>query len=630
MACEPELDRLTRDEKEVHLEPRVMSVLVYLAENAGRVVGKDELLREVWQGTFVEEIAVARSVSDLRRALGDDTQHPTFIETIPKRGYRLLAPVTAPSPDHVSTPAPEHVRRRFALALSAILIACAGAVLVILLRREAPRVGETAPRIRSLAVIPLRTLSNRSEEKYFADGMTDALTSDLAQIHALRVVSGASLLRQNDRKATVGEIVRKLSVDALLEGSVMRSGDDVRLTLSLVEPGGSVRWSRTYLRPLRDVFSLQGDVARDVADNVQALVEPRVAARLARSRPVDTEAYIDYLKGRAAWQTRDRAGFALARQLLTKAIARDPDFAPAHASLAISRVLEANHSLASPEEAFGQAKREAIRAIALDPRLAEAHAALAGVLGSFEWDVDGANREARLMVDLEPSNATYRMWNAQALTVSGRLEDAIAEADAALKLDPLSAWVQSCFAELLRFAGDDDRALRLWDAAAALSPPKRLEARYFEGLILATEGKEKEAIDAFARSHPEDAKMLFADFASAGFDEAMRRKQQRELDRIFAAGGRNDRSQTAVIAQYYVLAGNLNEAIRWLERARKERSADLPSTLASIAFDPWPLAQPVKDDPRFDRLLQQVGSPPMQAYRDAAKRTRLRYSPAQR
>jgi TolB-like protein/DNA-binding winged helix-turn-helix (wHTH) protein len=611
-----------------------MAVLVYLSQRCGEVVGKEELLREVWSGAHIEDVAVARSISELRRALGDDAANPRFIETIPKRGYRLIAPVqVAPSSARDAAAvdaAPGASSQRHRTRRPRLLIACSvflllGGVAALLHWRQRPAATVTARPITSVAVLPLRNLSGDPEQQFFADGMTEALTSDLAQIRAVRVVSGAS--RQRLAGSPLPEVASGLDVDGLVDGAISRSGDSLRLTIRLVERNGTVRWSRSYTAQMSDVFALQGDVAREVADEIRVTVEPRVAARLEHRRPVDSEAYVAYLQARQAWLSRTAEGFTLARRHFATALSEDPDFAPAHAGLAICRGLEANRLLVPAAEAYAEARREAERALALDPDLAEAHAALALVHGSYDGDLETSHRELRRAIELEPSNANYRMWMGQGLVMEADLVGAIRELEAALRLDPLFTVALNTLAELLRFAGHSERALRVKSARQALKSESAGDREHFEALVLATEGNDAAAIEAFARAlqagnEHTAATLLREDFARHGLATAVRNQEHRKLARLRSRQERGEYVSILELALTHVNAGDVDDSLDLLERARQEGAPDIREYLAHIAFDPYPILGPLRTDPRFDQLLAASGLPAMSSFRAAVERAR--------
>jgi TolB-like protein/Tfp pilus assembly protein PilF len=623
-----------------------MSVLVYLTGRSGEVVGKDELLREVWGGAFVEDVAVARSISELRRALGDDAAKPRFIETIPKRGYRLIAPVepyVAPSPEAAAVaidgrstavePGRGIVSRRVLSFAGAGVLLLAGAS-ALLHWRDLPAATDGAHRITSIAVLPLRDLSVDPEHQFFADGLTEALTTDLSQIRALRVVSGASLQRLAG--APLGEVASSLDVDGVLDGAVSRSGDSLRLTIRMIDREGTVRWSRSHTAQLSDAFALQGEVARMIAAEIRVTVDPREAARLERRRPVDSQAYIAYLQGRQAWLSRTAEGFALARRHFATALERDPDFAPAHAGLAICRGLEANRMLVPAAEAYPEARRAAERALALDPDLAEAHAALALVLGSYYGDLESSDRELWRAIELEPSNPNYRMWMGQGLLARADLVGAIRELDAALGLDPLFTTALNTMAEMLRFAGENDRALRVKGARAAIKAAQSVaaaERQHFEGLVRATEGDDAGAIEAFSialemRGESPAARMMREDYHRHGFAVAVHNQERRNLARLDSRRQRGDYVATLELALAHANAGDVEESLALLESARQEGAPGLRDYLAHLAFDPFPLLRSLRDDPRFDRLLAASGMPRMSAFRAAVDRAHRSEQPA--
>ena len=458
---DPQACELRKGETLLHLPPQPCKVLALLASHPRKVFTRQEIQREIWSGdTFVDfDQGLNAAIRQIRTALCDDAETPRYIETLPRRGYRFIAQVdeqpsaaasTPPTmPAESATVSPPAVlrasffRRPLALAVGLAL----AVVAVVLIWRMEHLPGRTAAaRIQSLAVLPLENLSHDAEQEYFADGMTDELITDLAKIHALRVISRNSVMQYKGKHKTTPQIARELNVDAIVEGTVMRSGDRVRITAQLIEaPEDRHLWAETYERDLRDVLSLQDEVAQAIAREVRIKLTPQERIHLKSARPVNAEAHEAYLRGLYELHgTAAETAGTLRSQSIEKAIgyfqqalAHDPNDALAYSGLA-----DAYSSLSTyyraPLEVMPQAKAAAVKAIALDDTLAEAHASLGFVSLKFDWDWTRAEREFRRALELNPSLPQAHGGLADYLLFKlGRADEAIQERQRAYALDPL-------------------------------------------------------------------------------------------------------------------------------------------------------------------------------------------------
>src|SRR5215470_1609989 len=367
----PGLNSLERNGRMVRLEPKVMQVLMVLCEHCGQVVSKEQVFHRVWPDTFVSDEVLTRAVSELRKVFEDSPQEPKYIQTIPKGGYRLVATVVrepANRKDWYSE------RWRMLTAATAVLLLAALASFYTL---NARKLGASKVVITSLAVLPLANLSGDAGQDYFADGMTDELTTRLSNIGALRVISRTSVMHYKGTQKTIPEIGRELNVDAVLEGSVLRSGDKVRISSQLIQASTDKHlWAESYERDLRDVLALQGEVAGAIAEHVRGKLTPQEQASLASSRTVNPEAYEAYLQGQYFWNQLTEEGIKKSIEYFQKAIHLAPDYAPAYASLAFSYNLLASSEFAPPTENYSKARRLAQQALEKDETLPDAHAAL--------------------------------------------------------------------------------------------------------------------------------------------------------------------------------------------------------------------------------------------------------------
>src|SRR4249919_3269479 len=468
----------------VRLQQQPFQVLAMLLEHAGEVVGREDLQRRLWPAdTFVDfGHGLNKAVNKIREAIGDSSESPRFIETVGRRGYRFVADVRVAYPAPVRTPelapqpepAPDLPDREdpagslppLSRRVTPRVWPISASVLVVVLASLAlwqRSAGTSSPVIRSLAVLPLESLSNDASQDYFADGMTDELISDLGQISALRVISRTSMMAYKHTRKSLPQIARELNVDAVVEGTVLRSGDDVRITAQLID-GSADRhlWSQSYQGQLRDTLALQNNVARAIADQIRISVNPQEQAALKNVKVVNPEAYESYLKGRYFWNKRTADGLKVALAYFNQAIDEDSKYAQAYSGSADTYALlgDWQYAVMTPKEALPKAKAAAIKALELDSALGEAHNSLAFCLDGFDWDLNAAGKEFQRAIELNPGYATAHHWYAWHLALLHRDDEAIIEMRKAQSLDPLSLVINADLAELLAIAHSYDESIR--------------------------------------------------------------------------------------------------------------------------------------------------------------------------
>src|SRR5277367_6413457 len=469
----------------IRVQQQPMKLLEILLERPGEVVTREEFRSRVWPndsfGDF--DLALNIAIGKLRSALGDSAENPRFIETLPKRGYRFIAEVSVVDGDPRGkgsgpatgdlaetdpvdeienaklTVASRHQlspTRRIAVAIALVLILSILAIWLFRSRERAPT------GIRSLAVLPLENLSGDAAQNYFADGMTDELITDLAQISALRVISRTSAMVYRGARKPLPQIARELNVDAVVEGTVLRAGDQVRITAQLIDASTDKHlWSQSYQGELRDTLALQDSVARAIADQIQINLTPREQAALKSVRAVNPEAYESYLKGRFFWNKRTADGLRVALAYFNQAIEEDPKYPQAYSGLADTYALlgDWQYAVMTPAQAYPKAKAAALKAVELDSALGEAHNSLAFVLDGFDWDLDAGGKEFERAIELNPGYATAHHWYAWHLGLLGRNDEAIVEMRKAESLDPLSLIINADLAELLLLAHSYDASI---------------------------------------------------------------------------------------------------------------------------------------------------------------------------
>jgi TolB-like protein/DNA-binding winged helix-turn-helix (wHTH) protein/Tfp pilus assembly protein PilF len=592
------------------LEPKVFETLLALVEARGRLVSKEELLARVWPDTFVEEGSLTRNVSTLRKVLGEGADAPRFIETIPKRGYRFVAEVGTPDASDAATVAPLETgpapllpgsprggSRARAWALAAIvLVVAAGASIwsVAFLRARATTAAGT---VRSVAVLPLRNLSG---QEFFSDGITEELITALAQIQSLKVISRTSIMRYKHSEAPLQQIARELGVDAVIEGSIQRIGDRVRVTAQLIDARTDTHlWAGTYDERLADVLSVQSNVAREIADRVRVRLPPGET----KVQSVDPSAYEQVLLGRFFHDRMTRSDVLKAIGLLEGAVAKDSRYAPAYAALAA-----AYNSLGSvfvagepPASARLSAIRAAVHAIELDPNSADAYAALGETsLRELDWvQASGALHKA---IELCPSCVQAHLSYSSYLVSRGQLAEAINEARRAVSLDPASVSVRHNLAWMLYFNREYPAAIQHLRTALDMDP-SYVMARWRLGQVHIANGQFGEAAHELERAASEGLRapailgLLAIAYGRQGLSVKVRRIIE-ELERRSAT----DTVPPAALFTAYLGTGDMNKAVEALERVVETRD----NYAIYIGVDP--LLDPLRGNARFERLRLRVAA----------------------
>jgi TolB-like protein/DNA-binding winged helix-turn-helix (wHTH) protein/Flp pilus assembly protein TadD len=607
----------------VRLQEQPLQVLAMLLSNSGELVTREQLQRKLWSAdTFVDfDHGLNKAVSKIREALGDSAESPRFVETVARRGYRFLASVTVDGPTPIHSPEPtvqahpadtqgrsdvtDEPAARWTLLPSAWLIAIF--VLLLLIASIATwkfhtRNPPSAVVIRSLAVLPLESLSSDASQDYFADGMTDELIADLGQISALRVISRTSVMAYKRARKPLPQIARELNVDAVVEGTVLRSGDRVRITAQLIEASADKHlWSESYEGELRDTLALQNKVARAIADEIRINLNPQEQAALKNVKVVNPKAYESYLKGRYFWNKRTANGLKVALAYFKQSIDEDPTYAQSYSGLADTYALlgDWQYSEMTSKEALPKAKSAAVKALELDGALGEAHNSLAFCLDAFDWDFDSAGKEFRRAIELNPSYATAHHWYAWHLGVLGRYEDAIAEMRKAQNLDPLSLIINADLAELLLIAHSADESIRQSRKTIEMDPNFALAHNQL-GQAYLQKNMNEEAIAELQKAVQLSggSPTCIANLARAYAASGKRSEAIRLLTEVKNHSGPtySDASEIAVI---YTALADSDQAMSWLQRGYEERFN--PSVLLRPGFDP------LRSDPRFQELVRQIG-----------------------
>ena len=606
----------------IHLQKQPFQILAMLLEHKGEVVTRAELQRKLWPSdTFVDfDHGLNKAINKIREALGDSAESPRFVETVARRGYRFLAdvkfadtasvdsmePATHPSgepPERSNLTRDSQTRKSLpATIVRGIFVF----VLILLIASFAFwkfRSGNgPSPVIRSLAVLPLESLSSDASQDYFADGMTDELISDLGQISALRVISRTSVMVYKRARKPLPQIARELNVDAVVEGTVLRSGDQVRITAQLIEASSDKHlWSQSYEGGLRDTLALQNQVARAIADQIRINLNTQEEAALKSVRIVNPKAYESYLKGRYFWNKRTADGLKVALAYFNQAIDEDPKYAQPYSGLADTYALlgDWQYAAMTAKEALPKAKAAAIKALELDGALGEAHNSLAFCLDGFDWDFDSAGKEFQRAIELNPGYATAHHWYAWHLGLLGRYDEAIVEMRKAENLDPLSLIINADLSELLLLAHSYDESIRQsrktieMDSNFALAH-NQLGQAYLQKQMLDQAIAELQKAVQLSQGSPTCMANLARAYAASGkTSEAA--KLLSDLRKL----SNPSYSHSSEIAVIYAALGDKVQAMTWLEKGYEERFN--PGVLLRPGFDP------LRSDPRFEKLVRRTG-----------------------
>ena len=625
---QPGLNTITNNGTTVRLEPKVMEVLVCLANQAGEPITKDELLQAVWRDTFVSDDVLVRSISELRRVFEDDPRQPQFIQTIPKRGYRLLArvvPINGTTlAGSVSQPSDDSQTATGKLNLLSSWHRAAGlggAVLVLLV---ALGVGgfrgmlrpASSPAIHSLAVLPLQNLSGDAEQDYFVDGLTEELITELSRLNAMKVISRTSVMRYKKSSKSLPEIARELNVDAILEGSVLRSGDRVRITAQLIQAQTDANlWAETYDRSLGDTLRLQETVATAIAGKIKANLSHGTTEAKAE-HVVNLKAHEAYLRGLQQYGWEGDAGNHLGMEAAERehhqkalayfeeAIRIDPQYAPAYVALAGASL--------DVEQAEGYARK----ALEADIRSADGHLILAAIALQRDRRWQDAEREILQALELNPSSAAAHQQYAFFLDAAGRLEEGMKEYQRAQELDPATDHMLGALYSRHKF----NEVIETAQAGLARTPDDFTTSAgaYHKTLMVAyaRTGKQKESMEQFraaltSMGYTSMAEQLRRAFLQGGYEGALR--AWLKLDR-------RDFPFRYMDAYVYTELGDYDHAfallpktlvsgpyrIEW-DAAYSNADTTMFPTPVTIRIDP--LWDPLHSDPRFDELVRAVGFP---------------------
>jgi TolB-like protein/DNA-binding winged helix-turn-helix (wHTH) protein/Tfp pilus assembly protein PilF len=599
----------------IRLHKQPLRLLLLLLEHPGKLVRREDLRTALWPDhTFVDfEDSLNHAVQRLREVLGDSAENPRFIETLPRLGYRFIHPLAGPAPPGRAQPSGRVARHRTVALAAGAVLALLTLVLGLNLAGLRDRLLTVIPlkrvagpsRIESLAVLPLENLSRDPEQEYFADGMTEELITDLGKIGALRVISRTSVMRYKGTRKRMPEIARELNVDAIVEGTVQRSGNHVRITANLLHAATDRHlWGNSYEGELGDALVLQDKVARAIASEVGFKLMSQEQARPARAHPVNPQAYQACLKGKYYANEWTEEGFRKATANFQEALGFDPNYAPAYEGLAEVYALRGLWGLQPSAETYPLARAAALKALELDDGLAESHALLGQVKFVFDWDWAGAERELKRAVVRSPSNSTAHFDYGWFLTAMGRPDEAIAETRKALELDPLTPTTNLQLGWVLYYARRNDLSVAQLKKTLELAPDFAY-AHMELGWNYAQKRMYPEAVAECQKAvslMPEEQVTL----SSCGHVFGLARKRRDALtllDRLKKLSPQGYVDPYNVAMAYDGLGDNAH-AMDWLERAYTERSPSLYALRIETCTDG------LRSDPRFQDLLRRMNFPP--------------------
>jgi len=578
-----------------------------LLQRPGEVIPREELRQRLWPtDTFVDfDHGVNTAINRLREALGDSAENPRFVETIPRRGYRFIAPVEPPSATNgaVADRVPHIATKPTKMVLLTVaLVVAVATVLGLAIYRQRLFVRRGGPPIQSVAVLPLTNLSRDADQDYFADGMTDALITDLGKIGSLRVISRTSVMQYKGTKRPLPEIARELNVDALIEGTVSRSGNHVRITANLLQASPEKHlWAQSYDSDVGDALAVQGQIAQSVAREIQVTLTQKERNLLAAPRPANPDAQDLYFRGMYVLSEGTEETEEKAIRYFQQAIEKDPGYAEPYSALAIAYanwVPGANR----PRDRMPKAKEFALKALALDSGVADAHYALGMMALFYDWDWTAAEKELQRELELNPNHLLAHQWRARELVTRGKTEEAVAEAKQAIGLSPNPLdWHYPTWIFILdrRYDLARELALKVVDLE-----PNFPWGHFNLALVYEQEGRAEDGAREFLRADelfgmdPKKLEELKRAMAKDGAKGYWRRTVENYKESV-----KSGYAPPVLTAMACVRIGDKQCAFAWLEKGFQERDDLMINLKVEPVFDG------LRDDQRFQDLVRRVGIP---------------------
>ena len=617
---------LLRDGKPIPLKPKVVDTLLVLIENRGRVIEKDELIQELWPDSFVEEGNLTQNIYVLRKALDTGEGSESYIETIPRRGYRFAVevkelsieegPTVAAAADVVPLAAPAdavpairgvesgaQISKRWVVIGSLLLVGLVLVVSYLLWNRSNASVANTE--IKSLAILPFKSLRGEAADEYMGQGMADALITKLSNSRRIAVRPTSAVLRYGAFDKDALAAGRELGVDAVLDGNVQQAGDRVRVTVQLLRVAdGASLWAEKFDTRFTDIFAVQDSISDQAANSLTLRLTGNERELMRKHYTENAEAYQAYLQGRYFWNKRNTAGFKTAIDYFQRAIKIDSNYALAYAGLADCYIRLNEYGVPMAQESVPRAKEAVLRALEIDGALAEAHATLGFIKFRHDWDFAGAEQEFRRALELDANYSEAHQWHAFYLLAVGRTDDAIAEMKRAQEIDPLSISFNSNLALFLFFTRQFDESVQQCRKTLEMEP-KYLQPRVSLGLNYEQQGKTEEAISEFKKAQElsvDDAATIAA--LGHALAKAGRVEEARQLLRQLDERAKQSYVPPYSIAVLHAGLGEKTQALEWLERAFQDRSL----RPVWLKFDPR--LDSLRQDGELINLIRRVGLSP--------------------
>jgi TolB-like protein/Flp pilus assembly protein TadD len=572
---------LLRGTTPVPLTPKVFDTLVVLVQNSGHVVNKDELMKEIWPHTIVEEANLTQNVFTLRKMFDRHHKGGSYIETVPKLGYRFIARVReVPNEDGEMTG--ERSPSRFFTE---------------------PMANDGSPSIQSLAVLPLAGVSTDPNVEYLSDGITESIINSLSQLPHLRVMARSAVFRYKGQEVDPQEVGREMGVRAVLTGRVFHLENRLIIRIELIDVAeGRQIWGEQYDREPLGIIAVQEEISQEISEKLRLRLTGQQKKLLLKRYTGNTEAYHAYLKGRYYWNKRTEEGFRRGIECFQRAIRKDTNYALAYAGLADCYNLLNSYGVLPPRESAPLIKTAAKQALQIDDMLAEAHASLGHVKMMHDWDWSGAERAFRRALELNPNYATAHHWYALYLRARGRFDESLVELRQAQRLDPLSLIINTVVGAHFYYARQYDKAIEQCRETLELDPNFHV-AYGVIGEAYTQQGMYKEAIAELQKaislsSGPEGLTMLGYTYAVAG----QRSQARKILNRLKNMSGHRY-IEPSSIAIIYIGLSEKERAFEWLERAYEDRN----ELLMMLQVDPR--LDALRSDTRFTELLRRVGRP---------------------
>jgi len=625
---------LLRDGELVPLAPKAFDLLLVFVENSGRVLSKEDLMKQVWPDSFVEEANLSHHVFTLRKALGEDSEG-RYIETIPRRGYRFVAGVTEMQDDSDELVVAEHSRSRIViehteapiltldyrgpertsrvLGLTAgnrprtVLLALVCAVVlvlaVVIYFWRAGKTGEQTAAVKSIAVLPFKPLVADSHDEYLELGMADTLITRLSSLKQLVVRPTSAVRKYTDVQQDALVAGRQLQVESVLDGGIQRLGDRLRVTVRLINVNdGATLWADTFDERFTDIFAVQDAISRRLAGVLALKLSGDDKKLLEKHYTANTEAYQLYLKGRYFWNKRTGDGLREAIKYFGQAIEMDSNYGLAYAGIADCYVLLGNDGELPGDEGYSRAKAAAIRALEIDDRLAEAHTSLAFALAGYHQNSPDAEPEFKRSLELNPNYATGHHWYGLYLYGVGRPEEALSEMKRAKDLDPLSLVINAELGWAFVWVGQYDQAIEQLQKTLEMDG-NFIRTHQVLGLVYLRRGQYEQAIPEYERARQLNGDTNTLVHLGYAYAVAGRRSEaQKTLGQLIELE-KLGRVLPSEIAMVYMGLGNIDRAFAWLEKSY-ETHENLSFIKVNSEFER------LRSDPRYAALLERAGLAP--------------------